>query len=146
MSKANADLLCYTLSFSLAACFCGGITKNNAFNQSLQLCKLKNDNNSHHVTPTSTNLTVLVLVGKSKGEVKEDWGYHPPIIIIIIWCTLNIQEHQKALFERILMLVATKVQQPRVQRLCKRFEALKMSKSILRFVEKMSPTSRVSVP
>jgi hypothetical protein len=69
VSKANADLLCYTLSFSLAACFCGGITKKNAFNQSLQLCKLKNDN-SHHMTPTSTNLTVLVLVGKSKGEVK----------------------------------------------------------------------------
>jgi hypothetical protein len=78
VSKVNADLLCYTLSFSLAACFCGGMTKNNAFNQSLQLCKLKNDNNSHHVTPTSTNLTVLLLVAKSKGEVKEDLGYHPP--------------------------------------------------------------------
>jgi hypothetical protein len=67
--KANADLLSYTLGFSLAACFCGGITKNAAFNQSLPLCKLKNDNNSHHVTPTSTNLTVLVPVGKSKGKV-----------------------------------------------------------------------------
>jgi hypothetical protein len=79
VSKANADLLCYTLSFSLAACFCGGITKNNAFNQSLQLCRLKNDNNSHHVSDTYQYKPDCTCTGwKKQGEVKEDWGYHPP--------------------------------------------------------------------